>query len=65
MTTMTATASALNAAAATTQTAVLLAYHDGEAHFRLIETAKGLFILHGQLVRNARTGRFCKLSDAV
>ena len=53
---------ALNSANMTT-THVLMAYHDGQVHFRLIETNRGLFILHGQLVRNAKTGRFCKLSD--
>ncbi len=43
----------------------LFAYHDGEVSCRLVENnrTKQLFFIQGQMVRNARTGRFAKLSD--
>jgi len=43
----------------------LFAYHDGLVACRLVENnvTKQLFFIQGQLVRNVRTGRFCKFSE--
>lgn len=45
----------------------LFAYHDGEVSCRLVENngTRQLFFIQGQLVRNARTGRFVKLSEVM
>ena len=43
----------------------LFVYHDGEVSCRLVENnrTKQVFFIQGQMVRNVRTGRFCKFSE--